>query len=71
MLREGTMKPVWSKSVLIPVICLGLIRLGMSVISAEVYGAVVFMVVSNTLVTPLLLRIAFRNPIPEPALAQT
>ncbi len=25
MLREGTMKPVWSKSVLIPVICLGLI----------------------------------------------
>jgi tetratricopeptide (TPR) repeat protein len=25
MLREGTMKPVWSKSVVIPVICLGLI----------------------------------------------
>ena len=25
MLREGTMKPTWSKSLLIPVICLGLI----------------------------------------------
>lgn len=47
------------------------IGLGMSVISAEVYGVVVFMVVASTLVTPLLLRIAFRDPIPEPALAQT
>lgn len=47
------------------------IGLGMSVITAEVYGVVVFMVVASTLVTPLLLRIAFRNPVPEAALAQT
>lgn len=46
------------------------IGLGMSVISAEVYGVVVFMVVASTLVTPLLLRIAFRNPVPEAAMAQ-
>ncbi len=46
------------------------IGLGMSVISAEVYGVVVFMVVASTLVTPMLLRIAFRNPVPEVAMAQ-
>jgi Kef-type K+ transport system membrane component KefB len=45
------------------------IGLGMSVISAEVYGVVVFMAVATTLVTPLLLRIAFRNPVPSPAMA--
>ncbi len=47
------------------------IGLGMAVISAEVYAVVVFMVVASTLVTPLLLRIAFRDPVPEPAMAQT
>jgi Kef-type K+ transport system membrane component KefB len=47
------------------------IGLGMSVISSEVYGVVVFMAVASTLVTPLLLRIAFREPVPEPAMAQT
>jgi Kef-type K+ transport system membrane component KefB len=36
------------------------IGLGMSVISTEVYGVVVFMAVATTLVTPLLLKIAFR-----------
>ncbi len=45
------------------------IGLGMSVISAEVYGVVVFMAVATTLVTPLLLRIAFRSPVPVPAVA--
>jgi Kef-type K+ transport system membrane component KefB len=38
------------------------IGLGMSVISNEVYGVVVFMAVATTLVTPLLLKIAFRAP---------
>lgn len=45
------------------------IGLGLSVISSEVYGVVVFMAVASTLVTPLLLKIAFRDPIPEPAVA--
>ena len=38
------------------------IGLGMSVISNEIYGVVVFMAVATTLVTPLLLKIAFRTP---------
>src|SRR5437879_2175678 len=37
------------------------IGLSMSVISTEVYGVVVFMAVATTLVTPLLLKIAFRD----------
>ena len=36
--------------------------LSMAVISTEVYGVVVFMAVATTLVTPLLLKVAFRNP---------
>jgi Kef-type K+ transport system membrane component KefB len=36
--------------------------LGMSVITTEVYTVVVFMVVATTLVTPLLLKIAYRAP---------
>lgn len=43
------------------------IGLGMSVISNEVYGIVVFMAVATTLVTPLLLKIAFRTPALVPA----
>ncbi len=42
------------------------IGLGMSVISSEVYGVVVFMAVATTLVTPLLLKIAFRTPVLVP-----
>jgi hypothetical protein len=34
--------------------------LSMAVISAQVYGVVVFMAVATTLVTPLLLKVAFR-----------
>ena len=45
------------------------IGLGLSVISSEVYAVVVFMAVASTLVTPLLLKIAFRDSIPEPAVA--
>lgn len=43
------------------------IGLGMSVISNEIYGVVVFMAVATTLVTPLLLKIAFRTPALVPA----
>ena len=43
------------------------IGLGLSVISSEVYAVVVFMAVATTLVTPLLLKIAFRTPQPLPA----
>ncbi|MBZ5528849.1 MAG: cation:proton antiporter [Acidobacteriia bacterium] len=43
------------------------IGLGLSVISSEVYAVVVFMVVATTLVTPLLLKLAFRSPQPLPA----
>ena len=43
------------------------IGLGMSVISSEVYGVVVFMAVATTLVTPLLLKVAFRAPAVVPA----
>jgi Kef-type K+ transport system membrane component KefB len=39
--------------------------LSMAVVSTEVYGVVVFMAVATTLVTPLLLKIAFRNPVLE------
>jgi Kef-type K+ transport system membrane component KefB len=39
--------------------------LSMAVISTEVYGVVVFMAVATTLVTPLLLKVAFRNPVLE------
>jgi len=42
------------------------IGLSMSVISTEVYGVVVFMAVATTLVTPLLLKIAFRTPVLVP-----
>ncbi|HXM96264.1 MAG TPA: cation:proton antiporter [Candidatus Dormibacteraeota bacterium] len=45
------------------------IGLGMSVISPEIYGVVVFMAVATTLVTPLLLKIAFRNTVPLAAVA--
>jgi Kef-type K+ transport system membrane component KefB len=41
--------------------------LSMAVISTEVYGVVVFMAVMTTLVTPLLLKFAFRAPVPDPA----
>lgn len=43
------------------------IGLGMSVISSEVYSVVVFMAVATTLVTPLLLKIAYRPVSPVPA----
>jgi Kef-type K+ transport system membrane component KefB len=43
--------------------------LSMKVISTEVYAVVVFMAVATTLVTPLLLKIAFRSPTLEPARA--
>lgn len=43
------------------------IGLGMAVISQEVYGIVVFMAVTTTLVTPLLLKVAFRTPALSPA----
>jgi len=36
--------------------------LSMAVISTEVYGIVVFMAVATTMVTPLLLKVAFRTP---------
>lgn len=36
--------------------------LGMKVITTEIYTVVVFMVVATTVVTPLLLKIAFRDP---------
>jgi Kef-type K+ transport system membrane component KefB len=42
------------------------IGLGMSVISTQVYGVVVFMAVATTLVTPLLLKIAFRPSVLTP-----
>jgi Na+:H+ antiporter len=40
--------------------------LSMAVISTEVYGVVVFMAVMTTLVTPVLLKVAFRAPALEP-----
>jgi Kef-type K+ transport system membrane component KefB len=43
--------------------------LTMNVISPEVYAVVVFMAVATTLVTPLLLKIAFRDPELEPVRA--
>ena len=43
--------------------------LAMQVISTEVYAVVVFIAVATTLVTPLLLKIAFRSPALEPARA--
>jgi Kef-type K+ transport system membrane component KefB len=43
------------------------IGLGMAVISTEVYSVVVFMAVATTLLTPLLLKIAFRTPTLVPA----
>jgi len=43
------------------------IGLSMAVIGTEVYSVVVFMAVATTLLTPLLLRIAFRNPALVPA----
>jgi len=43
------------------------IGLGMAVISTEVYSVVVFMAVATTLLTPLLLKIAFRAPALAPA----
>jgi len=43
------------------------IGLGMAAISSEVYSVVVFMAVATTLVTPLLLKIAFRPPALEAA----
>ena len=42
------------------------IGLSLAVISSEVYSVVVFMAVATTLVTPLLLKIAFRAPVLEP-----
>jgi Kef-type K+ transport system membrane component KefB len=41
--------------------------LSMSVIRPEMYGVVVFMAVASALLTPLLLKIAFRSPALEPA----
>lgn len=43
--------------------------LGMAVITTEVYTVVVFMVVATTVVTPLLLKIAFRGPAEAPPIA--
>ena len=43
------------------------IGLSMAVISTEVYSVVVFMAVATTLLTPLLLKIAFRTPALVPA----
>ncbi len=43
------------------------IGLSMSVIGPDVYAVVVFMAVATTLVTPLLLKIAFRTPVLVPA----
>ena len=40
--------------------------LSLSVITTEVYTVVVFMVVATTIVTPLLLKIAFRSPVTAP-----
>jgi Kef-type K+ transport system membrane component KefB len=40
--------------------------LGLSVITAEIYSVVVFMVVSTTVLTPLLLNLAFRAPAAKP-----
>jgi hypothetical protein len=37
------------------------------VIRPEVYAVVVFTAVATTLITPLLLKIGFRNPTIEPA----
>lgn len=45
------------------------IGLGLSLISSEVYAVVVFVAVATTLVTPLLLKIAFRAPAVVPARA--
>jgi len=42
------------------------IGLGMSVISTQIYSVVVFMAVATTLVTPLLLKIAFRPSVLTP-----
>ncbi len=42
------------------------IGLGMSVISSQIYSVVVFMAVATTLVTPLLLKIAFRPSVLTP-----
>ena len=42
------------------------IGLSLAVISSEVYSVVVFMAVATTLVTPLLLKIAFRTPALKP-----
>ena len=39
--------------------------LSLAVISAEIYGVVVFMAVATTVVTPLLLKMAFRAPVLE------
>jgi hypothetical protein len=46
--------------------------LATKVIRPEVYAVVVFTAVATTLITPLLLRIAFRTPMiePDPALIQ-
>ena len=41
--------------------------LSMAVISSQVFSVVVFMVVATTIITPLLLKIAFRNAAAEPA----
>jgi len=43
------------------------IGLGMAVISSQIYSVVVFMAVATTLVTPLLLKIAFRPSVLVPA----
>jgi Kef-type K+ transport system membrane component KefB len=42
------------------------VGLGMAVISSQVYSVVVFMAVATTLVTPLLLKSAFREPALQP-----
>src|SRR6266403_2206958 len=43
------------------------IGLGMAVISSQIYSVVVFMAVATTLITPLLLKIAFRPSVLVPA----
>jgi Kef-type K+ transport system membrane component KefB len=43
------------------------IGLGLAVVSSQAYGVIVFMVVASTLITPLLLKIAFREPALETA----
>jgi hypothetical protein len=41
------------------------VGLGLSVLSANSYSMIVFVVIASTLLTPLLLKFAFRAPAPS------